>query len=68
VTWAELDVDGDGMLSATEAASVPRLGDGFAEADADADGQLTAEEYSDWYDSQKAPGDSDDADDDNDND
>ena len=49
VTWAELDADGDGMLSAEEATGIEALGDGFDEADADDDGLLTAEEYRDWH-------------------
>ena len=52
LTWAELDADGDGMLSAEEAAGIAALGDAFDEADADDDGLLTAEEYRDWYQAQ----------------
>ena len=52
VTWADLDADGDGKLSATEAAGIERLGDGFGDADADGDGLLTAAEYNDWREQQ----------------
>jgi hypothetical protein len=44
-SWADVDMDKDGKLSKTEAASVPALGQVFDQADADADGSLTADEY-----------------------
>ena len=53
LTWAELDADGDDMLSAEEAAGIETLGDAFDEADANDDGLLTAEEYRDWYQAQQ---------------
>ena len=45
LTWADLDVDGNGTLSREEAANVASLAQVFDEADADNDGQLTQEEY-----------------------
>jgi hypothetical protein len=42
-TFEELDIDGDGLISADEAASVDGLD--FNAADADADGTLSADEY-----------------------
>ena len=63
LTWAELDTDGDGMLSATEAAGIGTLGDGFEDADADADGLLTAGEYRDWFEQQQSMDDTDNPDD-----
>ncbi|HEY0661711.1 MAG TPA: EF-hand domain-containing protein [Lysobacter sp.] len=44
-SWADVDMDKDGKLSKTEAATVPALGQVFDQADADADGSLTADEY-----------------------
>lgn len=44
-SWNDVDVDGDGVISAGEAAATPVLADVFTEADANADGQLTGEEY-----------------------
>ncbi len=46
LTWADLDTDGDGRLSRTEAANVDALVQAFDTADTDSDGQLTPEEYS----------------------
>lgn len=43
--WSDLDVDKNGSLSVTEAASVQSLAKAFTEADANADGQLTQDEY-----------------------
>ena len=43
--WSDLDVDKNGTLSATEAASVQNLSSVFAKADANADGELTQDEY-----------------------
>lgn len=46
--WAELDADGDGRLSANEAAAMDNVAKMFPAADADHDGQLTVEEYTAW--------------------
>jgi hypothetical protein len=46
--WAELDVDANGTLSATEAASLNGLAKVFVQADANADGQLSQDEYKAW--------------------
>ncbi|MBN8717125.1 MAG: EF-hand domain-containing protein [Stenotrophomonas sp.] len=46
--WAELDVDGDGRLSANETAAMENVAKIFPAADADHDGQLTVEEYKAW--------------------
>ena len=45
VTWADLDVDGNGTLSMTEAGGLQSLAAVFTEADVDGNGELTAEEY-----------------------
>ncbi|HRN62708.1 MAG TPA: EF-hand domain-containing protein [Luteimonas sp.] len=45
LTWADLDVDGNGTLSRAEAGNVPSLAQAFDEADADKDGELTPDEY-----------------------
>ncbi len=45
ITWSQLDADGDGMLSKTEAAPVDALTRDFDTADTDKDGSLTADEY-----------------------
>ena len=45
LTWADLDVDGNGTLSKQEAGNVQSLAQVFDEADADQDGQLTPDEY-----------------------
>ena len=47
-TWAELDANGNGSLSASEAAPVESLAKIFAQADKDGDGELTADEYKAW--------------------
>ncbi len=44
-TWADLDVNKDGNLDKTEAASIPTLEAVFDTADSNADGTLTGEEY-----------------------
>ena len=69
VTWAQLDTDGDGMLSSEEATGIEALGDAFDAADANDDGLLTAEEYREWYEAQQPDeDDGDDADDADDSD
>ena len=45
VTWSELDADGDGSLSKTEAEPIESLSQAFDSADTDKDGMLTADEY-----------------------
>ncbi len=45
LTWADLDVDGNGTLSQTEAGGLQSLAQVFSEADADSDGELTPDEY-----------------------
>lgn len=45
VTWSQLDTDGDGSLSKTEAGAVDSLARDFDTADTDKDGSLTADEY-----------------------
>ena len=45
LTWADLDVDGNGTLSRTEASSLPSHAQVFDQADADSDGELTPDEY-----------------------
>ena len=45
LTWADLDVDGNGTLSQTEAGGLQQLSQVFGEADTDADGELTPDEY-----------------------
>ncbi|TYT27619.1 EF-hand domain-containing protein [Luteimonas viscosa] len=45
LTWADVDVDGSGTLSKTEAAAVPALAQVFDDADADSNGELTPDEY-----------------------
>ena len=44
-TWAELDANGNGSLSASEAAPIDSLTKVFAKADKDGNGELTADEY-----------------------
>lgn len=44
-TWAELDIDKDGNLDKTEAATIPSLQAVFDQADANADGALSGDEY-----------------------
>lgn len=43
--WADLDTNGDGMISKEEAAANAGLSQIFEQADADADGSLTQDEY-----------------------
>ena len=45
LTWADLDVDGNGTLSKAEAGSLPSLAQVFDEADGDSNGELTPDEY-----------------------
>lgn len=52
LTWADLDTDGDGVLSREEAAAHPALGSVFDQADSDGDGKLTADEYRAYTESQ----------------
>ena len=47
-TWAELDANGNGSLSASEAAPIDSLTKVFAKADKDGNGELTADEYKTW--------------------
>lgn len=47
-TWAELDANGNGSLSAEEAAPIESLTKVFAKADKDGNGELTADEYKTW--------------------
>jgi len=54
VTWADLDTDGDGRLSRTEAGALEGLGQVFDEVDADGDGFITPEEYRDFVNRQAA--------------
>ncbi|WP_454832264.1 EF-hand domain-containing protein [Pseudoxanthomonas wuyuanensis] len=43
--WADLDTNGDGMISKQESAANAGLSQIFDQADADADGSLTQDEY-----------------------
>jgi type II secretory pathway pseudopilin PulG len=43
--WADLDTDGDGMISKQESAANAGLSQIFDQADGDADGSLTQDEY-----------------------
>ncbi|WP_202843163.1 EF-hand domain-containing protein [Luteimonas saliphila] len=45
LTWADVDVDGNGTLSKDEAGALPSLAQVFDDADADNDGELTPDEY-----------------------
>ena len=45
LTWADLDVDGNGTLSQTEAGNLQSLAQVFNDADSDSDGELTPDEY-----------------------
>ena len=47
-TWAELDANGNGSLSAEEATPIESLTKVFAKADKDGNGELTADEYKTW--------------------
>ncbi|MGY0560394.1 MULTISPECIES: EF-hand domain-containing protein [unclassified Luteimonas] len=54
VSWNDLDSDGDGNLSRSEAAGLAQLASVFDQADADGDGVLTPQEYQAWAASQGA--------------
>jgi hypothetical protein len=45
LTWADLDVDGNGTLSKSEAGNLAQLAQVFDQADTDTDGELTPDEY-----------------------
>jgi hypothetical protein len=45
MTWADVDIDGNGSISRDESAAIASLAQVFADADADADGELTTDEY-----------------------
>ncbi len=47
-SWSELDVNNNGSLSTSEAASLASLAKVFGKADANADGELTHDEYKTW--------------------
>lgn len=47
-TWSDLDTDGNGSLSVSEAAAMDSMAQLFAKADADGNGELTGEEYKAW--------------------
>ena len=47
-TWADLDANGNGSLSVTEAAPIESLAKVFPKADKDGNGELTADEYKAW--------------------
>ena len=47
-SWSDLDVDKNGTLSATEAATMQSLSKIFPQADADANGELAPDEYKAW--------------------
>ena len=46
--WNDLDANGNGTLSATEAASMDSLAKVFPKADANGNGELTQDEYKTW--------------------
>jgi hypothetical protein len=48
-SWQELDANGDGNLSKSEAAGNPDMLRVFAKADANHDGILTPDEYRTYY-------------------
>jgi len=48
-TWGELDANGNGSLSAIEAAPIESLSKVFPKADKDGNGELTADEYKAWH-------------------
>ena len=52
--WSDLDGNGNGTLSATEAEGMPSLAKIFTEADANADGELSQDEYKAWVASNNA--------------
>lgn len=45
MSWSDVDLDKDGKLTKSEAATVPALGQVFDQADGNADGTLTTDEY-----------------------
>ncbi len=45
LTWADLDVDGNGTLSKQEASNVQSLAQVFDDADTDKNGELSPDEY-----------------------
>ena len=47
-SWNDLDANGNGSLSVTEAAPIESLTKVFAKADKDGNGELTADEYKAW--------------------
>jgi len=47
-SWSELDANGNGSLSASEAAPIESLSKVFPKADKDGNGELTADEYKAW--------------------
>ncbi|MGV8923690.1 MAG: hypothetical protein ACOH1L_10160 [Thermomonas sp.] len=47
-SWSELDINTNGSLSSSEAASSESLTKVFSKADADGDGELTQDEYKTW--------------------
>ena len=56
LSWADLDADGNGSLSAQEAKRHEGLASVFGTADADADGELTADEYRGYVQKQQSGG------------
>jgi len=54
LSWADLDVDGNGSLSKAEAQRHSGLANVYAQADADANGELTADEYRGYVQKQQA--------------
>ena len=52
--WSDLDGNGNGTLSVTEAKEMPSLSKIFVEADANADGELSQDEYKAWVASNNA--------------
>ena len=52
--WSDLDSNGNGTLSASEAQAMPSLSKIFTEADANADGELSQDEYKAWLASNNA--------------
>lgn len=47
-SWSALDVNNNGSLSSSEAASMDSLAKVFSKADADGNGELTQDEYKTW--------------------
>jgi hypothetical protein len=54
--FADADADGDGKLSATEAAANTAVNSRFSSIDGDADGYITTDEYREFYTSEKSQG------------